>query len=115
MELDALILVFILFSVSSYLIMQARLTDFIFGFALLSNGVNLMILFTSENPEGKSVPILTEGVIKNLVDPLPQALILTAIVIGFGLIAFMIVLAFRLFGYFGTLDTNNYMKIHHDD
>lgn len=115
MELDALILVFILFSVSAYLIMQTRLTDFIFGFALLSNGINLMILFTSENPQGKSVPILTEGVEKNLVDPLPQALILTAIVIGFGLIAFMIVLAFRLFGYFGTLDTNTYMKINHDD
>ncbi len=114
MELDALILVFILFSVSSYLIMQARLTDLIFGFALLSNGINLMILFTSENPEGRSVPILTEGV-QNLVDPLPQALILTSIVIGFGLIAFMIVLAFRLFAHFGTLDTNNYMKIDHDD
>jgi len=115
MELDALILVFILFSVSSYLIMQARLTDLIFGFALLSNGINLMILFTSENPEGKSVPILREAVVQNLVDPLPQALILTSIVIGFGLIAFMIVLAFRLFGHFGTLDTNNYIKIDHDD
>ena len=114
MELDAL-LVFILFSVSSYLIMQARLTDFIFGFALLSNGINLMILFTSEDPKGKSVPILKEGIEKNLVDPLPQALILTAIVIGFGLIAFMIVLSFRLFSYFGTLDTNTYMKIHQDD
>lgn len=115
MELDTLILVFILFSVSSYLIMQTSLIDYIFGFALLSNGINLMILFTSENPEGRSVPILTEGVVKNLADPLPQALILTAIVIGFGLIAFMIVLAFRLFGYFGTLDTNNYMKMHYDD
>lgn len=115
MELDALILVFILFSVSSYLIMQACLTDLIFGFAILSNGINLMILFTSENPEGKSVPIISEAFVQNLVDPLPQALILTSIVIGFGLIAFMIVLAFRLFSHFGTLDTNNYIKIDHDD
>lgn len=115
MELDTLILIFLLVSVSTYLLMQPQMTDIIFGFALLSNGVNLMILFTSGNPDRKSVPIILEGANTSFVDPLPQALILTAIVIGFGLTAFMIVLAFRLFGQFGTSETNSYTKIETDD
>lgn len=115
MELDAAILIFLIFSISTYLLMQTYLTNFILGFALLSNGINLMILFTSEDPAGKSVPIITEAAQKSIVDPLPQALILTAIVIGFGLIAFMIVLSFRLFGYFGTQEINSHMMIDPDE
>lgn len=115
MELETLILIFLLVSVSTYLLMQSQLTDIIFGFALLSNGVNLIILFTSDNPEGKSVPIIVEAAQVAIADPLPQALILTAIVIGFGLTAFMIVLAFRLFYQFGTTETNSYTKTDLDD
>jgi multisubunit Na+/H+ antiporter MnhC subunit len=111
MEIDTFILIFLLFSVSIYLLLQSQLTDMILGFALLSNGINLMLLFTSENPDAKSLPIILENNIQaGFVDPLPQALILTAIVIGFGLISYLIVLAFRLFGYFRTQDTRNYIQ-----
>lgn len=110
MEIDTLILIFLIFSISTYLLMQPRLIEMVLGFALLSNGINLMILFTSENPDAKSVPIALDTVQNSFVDPLPQALILTAIVIGFGLICYLIVLAFRLFGYFGTQKTDSYMK-----
>jgi len=115
MELETLILIFLFVSVSTYLLMQSQLIDIIFGFALLSNGVNLMILFTSDNPDGKTVPIILGVAQANFADPLPQALILTAIVIGFALTAFMIVLALRLFGQFGTTETNSYTKIDPDD
>ena len=115
MELETLILIFLIVSVSTYLLMQSQLTDIIFGFALLSNGVNLIILFTSDNPDGKTVPIILETAQASFADPLPQALILTAIVIGFGLTAFMIALAFRLFGQFGTAETNSYTKKNSDD
>jgi len=115
MELETLVLIFLIVSVSTYLLMQSQLLNIIFGFALLSNGINLMILLTSGNPDGKTVPIILDAGQDSFVDPLPQALILTAIVIGFGLTAFMIVLAFRLFGQFGTTETNSYTKMDPDD
>lgn len=114
MELEALILIFLLVSVSTFLLMQSQLTDMIFGFALLSNSINLMILYTSDNPDEKTIPIIQGSIQAAYADPLPQALILTAIVIGFGLTAFMIVLAFRLFGQFGTTETQCYTKIDSD-
>jgi multisubunit Na+/H+ antiporter MnhC subunit len=70
--------------------------DIILGFALLSNGINLIIMFTSEDPDQKTVPIITGTSTQSIVDPIPQALVLTAIVIGFSLIVFLTVLAFRL-------------------
>lgn len=59
-----------------YLFLSSHYGEIIVGIALLSNGVNLLILESSHPVEG-------------VVDPLPQALILTAIVIGFALIAFV--------------------------
>ncbi|MCB1113955.1 MAG: NADH-quinone oxidoreductase subunit K [Chlamydiia bacterium] len=111
MVLSAL-LIFIITTVSCWLLLSGRLINFILGLALLSNGVNLMLLFTSGSPENKSAPIITEGSL-NPVDPLPQALILTAIVIGFGLIAFMTVLAYRLYEHYGSLDTDFYLEEGH--
>lgn len=104
MEIDSVILVFVLFSVSVYLMLKPSVVDIILGFALLSNGVNLLILFASDNPDAKVAPLIGQGV-KSIVDPLPQALILTAIVIGFGLTCYLIVYSFRLFRLFETKDT----------
>jgi len=115
MELETLILIFLLVSVSAYLLMQSQLIDIIYGFALLSNGINLMILFTSDNPDGKAAPIILGPAQTSFADPLPQALILTAIVIGFGLTAVMIVLAFRVFGQCGSTQINSYKEIDLDD
>lgn len=105
--MDTFLLIFMIVTASTYLLMQRRLTDLILGFALLSNGAVLILLFTTPDPEEKAAPIVTEAI--SYVDPLPQALILTAIVIGFGLTAFMIVLAFRLFGYYGSLTTDKFI------
>lgn len=95
MQWDILVLVAALFSLSTYLILQCHLVKVIFGLALLSNAANLLILATSLSPEGKEVPILNERFLPQ-VDPLPQALILTAIVISLGVTAFVVVLAYRL-------------------
>jgi multicomponent Na+:H+ antiporter subunit C len=50
----------------------------------------------SGRPDGKSPPVVLEGGTA-MVDPLPQALILTAIVIGFGVAAYLVFLLYRLF------------------
>ena len=68
----------------------------LFGFALLTHAANLSILVASGDPTNRVTPIVTEAGL-SYADPLPQALLLTAIVIGFGVGAYLIVLLYRLY------------------
>jgi multicomponent K+:H+ antiporter subunit C len=76
-----------------YLLLRARSFTVVLGLALLSYAVNLFLLamgrLTMHRP-----PILEPGRL-DYSDPVPQALVLTAIVIGFGMTAFLTVLALR--------------------
>jgi multicomponent Na+:H+ antiporter subunit C len=96
MQLDTAILVGVLFTCATYLILQRSFVKALFGLIILSNAANLVVLSVSGDPRGKEAPIAESGAVL-MVDPLPQALILTAIVIGFGLIAYGIVLMYRIF------------------
>jgi multicomponent Na+:H+ antiporter subunit C len=82
----------VLFAVSIFLMLGRELKGVCMGVFLLGHAANLAILAASRSPAGKLPPILSEGPIANLVDPLPQALILTAIVIGFAVQAFLLTL-----------------------
>ena len=63
------------------------------GVFLLGHGANLAIIASSRSPVGKLPPVLQDGVdFSRFADPLPQALILTAIVIGFAVQAFLLTL-----------------------
>lgn len=92
---ETAILVGLLFGCATYLILQASFVRILFGFILLSNAANLLVLAMSASPAGKVAPVVV-GTGKS-VDPLPQALILTAIVIGFGVTAYLVILLYRLF------------------
>lgn len=93
---ETAILVGVLFGGACYLILQASFVRILFGFILLSNAANLFLLAMSRTPHGKSAPIV-DAKPGPMVDPLPQALILTAIVIGFGVIAYLVILLYRTF------------------
>ncbi len=110
MVLETALLVGLLFGIAIYLLLQTSFVRILFGIVLLSNAVNLFLLGMSGSPDGKAPPI-TSGEKIPLVDPLPQALILTAIVIGFGITAYFVVLLYRLF-----LDqkTTNAAEMFHD-
>jgi multicomponent Na+:H+ antiporter subunit C len=95
MQLETAILVGVLFAISTYLLLRKNFIHILFGFIALTNAANLFILSMSGNPEGKHAPVLTEDT--PYVDPMPQALILTAIVIGFGLTVYLIMLLYRIF------------------
>jgi len=83
----------VLFAVSVYLMLGGELRSVCMGVFLLGHGANLAILSSSTSPTGKLPPILGEHVdLATVVDPLPQALILTAIVIGFAVQAFLLTL-----------------------
>lgn len=96
MQIETAFLVGVLFAVSTYLLLQKSFVRILFGFVALSNAVNLFILSMSGDPADKRPPVLVEGS-GPLVDPVPQALVLTAIVIGFGLTIYLIMLLYRIF------------------
>lgn len=80
-----------------YLLLRARSFDVILGLTLLSYATNLLIFAAGRLVVGKP-PVLRAGVaptLANYTDPLPQALVLTAIVIAFAMTAVTIVIALR--------------------
>lgn len=80
-------------SCAVYLLLRARTFPVLLGLTLLSYAVNLF-LFASGRLIVASAPLTDQG-IEHFPDPLPQALVLTAIVIGFGMTALLVVLALR--------------------
>lgn len=88
------IMVAAIFASSTYLMLSQELKSLCMGLFLLGHGANLTILSSSTSPIGKMAPVLGEhGLLSGMeVDPLPQALILTAIVIGFAVQAFLLTL-----------------------
>ena len=80
-----------LFGLGSWLLMQRRLSRIIIGLGLLGHGANLLLLL-SAGRRGDAVFI---GGSAEPADPLPQAFALTAIVITFGVMAFLLALAWR--------------------
>lgn len=96
MQLETALLVGVMFTVATYLVLQRSFVKILFGFLILTNAANLLVLAMSGRPDGKGAPVVLEPGAA-LVDPLPQALILTAIVIGFGVAAYLVFLLYRLF------------------
>lgn len=106
MEALVALLVGFLVAVGVYLMLSRNVVRFLFGLIVLSNAANLLIFSAGRLtyaqpafvPEGLEAPA---GAIAN---SLPQALILTAIVIGFGLLVFTLILAARSYQSLGTVD-----------
>ncbi|MCS7265305.1 MAG: Na+/H+ antiporter subunit C [Armatimonadetes bacterium] len=118
MELQVAIVIGTLFATGVYLLMRRNIFSLLLGLSLLSHGINLFIL-ASGRVKMNSVPVLDGGKVsltgmKNFVaslpnqytDPLPQALILTAIVISFAVTAFAAILVYRIYAYAGTESPN---------
>lgn len=97
MELALASFIGVLVAAGVYLLLRARSFDIILGLTLLSYAVNLLIFSMGRLVVGKP-PILRDGVapvLANHADPLPQALVLTAIVIAFAMTAVLLVVAIR--------------------
>jgi multicomponent K+:H+ antiporter subunit C len=75
-----------------FLMLRARTFPLVLGLTLLSYAVNLF-LFASGRLQMNAPPLIREGALYT--DPLPQALVLTAIVIGFGMTAYLVMLSLR--------------------
>lgn len=81
-----------------YLLLRARAFDTVLGLTLISYAVNLLLFFAARSNSG-AAPIVSAEAPTSLghhIDPLPQALVLTAIVIGFAMTGLLIVIVIRM-------------------
>ena len=98
----------ILMAASVYLMLSRNLVKFLFGLILNTSAVNLLV-FNSGGLTRSNAPFLTMAGTpgySNMANSVPQALILTAIVISFALLACALVLAYRAYQELGTVNTN---------
>ena len=114
MEIILAFVVGALYAGGLYLMMRRSIVKLIIGLALLGHAANLLI-FTVGGLKEKTPPLIPSGaehLTGSFADPLPQALILTAIVIGFGVQAFALVLLKRVYQ---TMGTDDLKQIHEAD
>ncbi len=108
MEIALAVLIGMFFTTSIYLLLSRAIIRMLLGIAILGNGVNLLIFtagrLTKETPP--IVPYGQETLVEPFANPLPQALILTAIVIGFALFTFLLVLGYRAYQELDADDTD---------
>jgi multicomponent Na+:H+ antiporter subunit C len=76
----------------TYLVLGRQLSRVVIGIGLLGHGVNVLIVISGGDGGD---PAFAGGDVDRFADPLPQAFVLTAIVITFGVIAFLLTLAYR--------------------
>ncbi len=113
MEVLISVVIGVLFTTSTYLILSKNMTRVIIGTAVISHGVHLLVLtmgglkLGAPPLLGQEAPLYT--------DPLPQALILTAIVINFGVTAFILVLAYRVYSVHKTDDLDQMRGVENDE
>ncbi|MEM1012967.1 MAG: sodium:proton antiporter [Planctomycetota bacterium] len=107
MTLLVAITVGVLFACSVYLLLSRELKAVAMGVFLLSHGANIAILAVSRDPFSNRPPVLGEAghLFGNEADPLPQALVLTAIVIGLAVQAFLLTLLVLTWRRAKTLET----------
>jgi len=103
------------------LIAKKNVVRIIIGVAILEYAVNLLLVLVGYRERGGEhfggkAPILEEGkaatdLVAGSVDPLPQAMVLTSIVIGLSVTALAVALAIRLYEKYGTFDMNDIRKL----
>jgi len=106
------ILCFILFLLGFYcLLVKQNLIKKIIGFGIMEYAINLFFILLGYRWEGEAPILDKHQVIVNFVDPLPQALILTSIVIGLGITALMVAIVIRIYEKHKSFDINEIRKL----
>ena len=104
-------LCFLLFLIGLYCIVTKKnLLKIVIGLAIVEYAVNLFIVIVGYKSAGHA-PIIERGVEWIYVDPLPQALVLTAIVIGLAVLALLVSICIRLYERYGTFDITEIKKL----
>jgi multicomponent Na+:H+ antiporter subunit C len=102
------LLIGVLFACGLYCLLRRSVVRLVIGVLLLSQGANLLVFLSGGLTRGQP-PMVEYGAkmpIAPYADPLPQAMVLTALVIGLGLVAFLLTLVFRAHESVGSDDIN---------
>ncbi|MCD2138624.1 Na(+)/H(+) antiporter subunit C [Salinicoccus halitifaciens] len=113
MEILIIVLAGLLIGASVYLMLSKSLLRIILGTGILSHGILLMLLTMGGLKRG-GIPVLDDSV-QQYTDPLPQAMLLTVIVITFALTAYMLVVAIRVYRELGTDDVEQLKGVPRED
>lgn len=99
------VLCLVLFSIGLFCAVRKRnIIKIIIGIGIMGYAVNLFLILIGYCKEG-SAPIFSEGqTIRNMVDPIPQAMVLVSIVLGLTLTLFLVSVAIRIYEKYGTFD-----------
>ncbi len=102
----------ILFCVGLYAILVKRnLIKIIIGIIITEYAVNLFFILVAYRSKGRAPILAPDQIVKNMVDPLPQALVLTAIVIGLAVTALIVSIAVRVYEKYGTFDITKIRRL----
>ena len=113
MELIIAIFIGLLYAFGVYLILRRSIVKLILGVFVLSNATNLIIFLAGgirRNGISFIDPAAEQATTETMTDPLPQALVLTAIVIGLGIAAYILALKYKYFEKTGTHDLDQLSK-----
>ena len=112
METMIILIAGILFSIGTYMLLSKNLLRIIFGTGLYTHASHLMLMAVAGLKNG-AAPLLGENA-DRFVDPVPQALILTSIVINFALTALILVLGYRTYIETGIEDMRQLKGMDHE-
>ena len=99
------LLCIILFSIGLYCVVRKRnIIKIIIGIGIMEYAVNLLFVLIGYRAHGRSPIFARDQVIANMVDPLPQAIALTSIVISLSVTLMLVALAIRIYERYGTFD-----------
>lgn len=112
MEALIAVLIGVLFATGTYSLMRRSIVKLVIGVVLISQGANLLVFTAGGLLAGRPALVPPDGKVPPAPfgDPLPQAMVLTAIVIGFGLVAFLLALVARAHEAVGEDDISAFNK-----
>ena len=106
------ILCLVLFCIGLYGVLRKRnLVKIIIGLGIIEYAMNLFFVLLGYRFHGRAPIVAQDQSILNMVDPLPQALVLTSIVIGLGTTALLISIAVRIYEKYGTFDITKIRRL----
>ncbi len=106
------LLCLLLFCIGLYGVLRKRnLVKIIIGLGIIEYSMNLFFVLLGYRYHGRAPIEAQDQNILNMVDPLPQALVLTSIVIGLAVTALIISIAVRLYEKYGTFDITKIKKL----
>ena len=102
----------VLFSIGLYCVVRKRnIIKIVIGLGIIEYAVNLFFVLVGYRNQGRAPILAKDQTISNMVDPIPQALVLTAIVIGLAVTALIVAIAIRLYEKYGTFDITKIRRL----